>query len=204
MQIFILSSLLFFFLTSCTSTPTTAPLPVSEIVPETVQPPSVLTVDSFVLDGFSILAQEKADFNMDGFEDVVLILKSINEEETSDYVNDKPSLRPLLFLAGDKMGSLHLVARNDKAVYCFDCGGQMGDPFNSLVVNKEFVSINHYGGSRIRWTRNITFKYNTAKKSWVLHKDEQEDASTTAPVDNSQLETESINTPLELFDLYES
>lgn len=200
MQIFILSGLLFFFLTACTSSPTTVPLHVSE----TVQPPSVLTVDSFILDGFSILAHEKADFNMDGFEDAILILKNINEEEMSDYVNDTPTLRPLLFLAGDKMGSLHLVARNDKAVYCFDCGGQMGDPFNSLVVNKQFVSINHYGGSRIRWTRNITFKYDIAKKSWFLHKDEQDDISTIAPTDTSKLDTTSIKTPLHLFDLYAS
>ncbi|MBL4650382.1 MAG: hypothetical protein JKY03_11685 [Aureispira sp.] len=199
MQVFILSNLLFFFLISCTSIPPTSPPPTTQTTP-----PSVLTVDSFILDGFSILAHEKADFNMDGFEDAILILKNINEEEMSDYVNDIPTLRPLLFLAGDKTGSLHLVARNDKAVYCFDCGGQMGDPFNSLVVNKQFVSINHYGGSRIRWTRNITFKYDIAKKSWFLHKDEQNDISTIAPTDTSKLDTTSINTPLHLFDLYAS
>jgi len=81
MQVFILSNLLFFFLISCTSIPPTSPPPTTQTTP-----PSVLTVDSFILDGFSILAHEKADFNMDGFEDAILILKNINEEEALNYI----------------------------------------------------------------------------------------------------------------------
>lgn len=139
---------------------------------------------------------------MDGFEDVVLILKSINEQETSDYANDKPTLRPLLFLAGDTIGSLHLVARNDKAVYCFDCGGQMGDPFNALVVDKQLVSIEHYGGSQYRWTRNITFKYDTEAKAWFLYKDEHEGFQVANALEDQKSDNKETNLPLESFDIY--
>lgn len=197
MQTFILSTLLFLVIISCNSD--TSKTSISSPIIEK-DPTPIFTVDSFISEGYSILAQRKADFNLDGFEDAVVILKNIHEQETSDYANNKPTLRPLLFLAGDKIGSLHLVARNDKAVYCIDCGGQMGDPFNELVVDKQLVSINHYGGSQFRWIRNITFKYDTEKKGWFLYKDEKENVSRI----DSLGSTESDIQPLELFDLYAS
>lgn len=140
---------------------------------------------------------------MDGFEDVVLILKQTEEETISDYANETPSLRPLLFLTGDQKGSLHLVARNDSAVYCWDCGGQMGDPFNDLSIDGPFVSISYYGGSQTRWTRNVTFKYDAINKTWFLHQDGEASFQATAPIDTPKISTKSNSIAFEDFNIYD-
>ncbi len=182
---------------SNTSSPPTA-------LPTTTKTPVVLTIDSFVLDNHSILSQATTDFNADGFEDAVLILKKDKEEETSDYANNKPTLRPLLLLAADSTGSFHLIARNDKAVYCVDCGGQMGDPFSDLIAHEQYVSIQHYGGSQNRWARHLTFKYDREKKQWFLYKDAEETFNASTPVDTSNLSDKNyFNTPLDSFNIYQ-
>ncbi|BDS13273.1 hypothetical protein [Aureispira anguillae] len=162
-----------------------------------------LTTASFILDGHEILAEKKLDFNSDGFEDVVLVLKNKQEEEISDYANDNPSPRPLLFLAGDEQGSLQLVARNDNAVYCIDCGGQMEDPFNGIAINKHFVSFEYYGGSQLRWSRVTTFYYNKEKKAWFLYEDGTETFEAANPATTAKANQQTKLIPFESFDIYQ-
>ncbi|MGA1278534.1 MAG: hypothetical protein ACO30P_08970, partial [Candidatus Kapaibacteriota bacterium] len=68
-------------------------------------------------------------------------------------------------------GSLTLIERNDNIVLCFLCGGAWGDPYEGMTLKKNFFSVEHRGGAAERWTRIITFKYNTKDKSYYLHKD---------------------------------
>jgi hypothetical protein len=64
-----------------------------------------------------------------------------------------------------------LAARTDNAVYCVDCGGTMGDPFMNLVIKKGYFTVEHYGSSAQCWTRYVTFKYDPAARTWLLHRD---------------------------------
>lgn len=173
--------------TTVTETTTTAPTPAPK------------TMESFVPKGYEILASQKGQVNGDDFEDVVMILKAKNEAELSDYAGGKPSLRPLLVLVGDANGSLSQAARSDKAVFCVDCGGQMGDAFNALTIKDKNIEIAHSGGGggNNNWSRVLTFGYNAEKAAFVLLSDGEESWKPTDKKAKSFVEAK-----LEEFDVY--
>jgi hypothetical protein len=119
--------------------------------------------------GFSLLDSASGDLNKDKYPDYILILKKNNESEISNCL-DNPSLRPLYIFLGNESNKFTLVASNEKAVLCFDCGGIFGDPYDGITIKNGFFTIEHYGGSAWRWTKYITFKYNTKDSNWYLHK----------------------------------
>jgi hypothetical protein len=117
-------------------------------------------VAPFVEKNTTVLAVERGDLNRDGREDAVLVL----DPEPADQ------LRPLLLLVRDAKGALQLAKRSDKAVLCRDCGGIMGDPFQSVAVEKGRFTIEHYGGSSRRWSSSTTFAWSRRDQSWQLVK----------------------------------
>jgi hypothetical protein len=127
-------------------------------------------LSKFIPENYTTLDTASGDLNLDPYPDIILILKKNGEDSTSDVI-EHPEKRPLLILLGQQDKSYKLAARNDNAVYCVDCGGVMGDPFQEVVIKKGYFSIEHYGGSGWRWTRTITFKYSTTENYWYLYKD---------------------------------
>jgi hypothetical protein len=125
---------------------------------------------NFIPKGYEALDLTKGDLNRDTYPDAILVLYRKGEEKTSDVI-DHPEKRPLLVLIGQANKTYKLAARSDNAVYCVDCGGQMGDPFTGVTIKNGYFSVEHYGGSGWRWTRIITFKYSPTEKNWFLHKD---------------------------------
>lgn len=123
------------------------------------------TISDFILPGYSILDSALGDFNGDKRPDMVLILKNIHEEDSTELT------RPLLVLMGKAGGSFLQIGRNDSIVLCKGCGGVWGNPFDGLTVKGMFFSIEHYGGSRYRWTKVITFRYDDKLKNFVLYRD---------------------------------
>jgi hypothetical protein len=121
--------------------------------------------DTFIPRGYELLDSKSGDLNQDGIMDYVIICKNPKEDEEED------AKRPLMILHGNPNGSLTLIERNDNIVLCFLCGGVWGDPYEGMTLKKNFFSVEHRGGSNDRWTRIITFKYNTKDKSYYLHKD---------------------------------
>ncbi len=77
----------------------------------------------FILPDTRLLAIETADLNRDGQDDYLLVLEKPNVDEQQ---------RSLLILTRQADGSLKLVKQNNKAVYCSNCGGMMGDPFQGI------------------------------------------------------------------------
>ena len=114
---------------------------------------------------FTILDSASGDLNKDGIKDLVLILKNNFEKFNAD------TARPLLLLQGNKVGQFKLIARNDSVVLCMGCGGVHGDPYQGITIKNGYFSIAHFGGSGWRWTRIITFKYDTKTKQFILHRD---------------------------------
>lgn len=123
------------------------------------------TFEKFIPNGFSILDSASGDINLDGIDDIVLILRRNYEQDNSD------TIRPLLLLEGNKTGQFTLISRNDSVVMCMECGGVFGDPYNSIIIKKGYFSIEHFGGSNLRWTRSIAFKFNLKTKQFVLRRD---------------------------------
>ncbi len=135
---------------------------------------------AFIPAAYSILDSASGDINKDGKKDLVLILKSKEEEMKVD------TSRPLLLLAGDGKGSYKLEERNDSIVLCRGCGGAFGDPYAGITIKNGFFSIEHYGGSSWRWTRIITFRYDSKLKQYILHRDAGDSFHTSDP-DKSKL-----------------
>ncbi|MES2762266.1 MAG: hypothetical protein V4677_08665 [Bacteroidota bacterium] len=115
--------------------------------------------------GYVLLDSASGDLNKDGYRDLLLVLKTSDEENFSE------KLRPLLILHGDKTKKYTLIARNDNVVLCNGCGGVFGDPYTGLVIKNSYFSAEHYGGSNWRWTRIMTFKYDLKTKTYLLHRD---------------------------------
>jgi hypothetical protein len=135
---------------------------------------------TFVPKDYTILDTVTGNLNLDKYPDMILVLKKNGEEKTSDVVNH-PEKRPLLILVGQPDGTFKLVARNDNTVYCIDCGGMMGDPYQGITIKNGYFSVEHYGGSAWRWTRTITYKYSKVKNYWFLHKDGSESFHASEP-----------------------
>ena len=123
----------------------------------------------FIPNGFQILDYKKGNLNLDQYEDYIVILKKIDEEKTSDVINN-PEKRPLFILIGKANNTFEVISKNDNCVYCIDCGGMMGDPYVGITIKKGFFTIEHYGGSSWRWSHDITFKYSKKDKFWFLYK----------------------------------
>src|SRR6476659_4898680 len=97
-------------------------------------------VREFIPNGYQIYDTASGDFNADGYKDLLIVLKSINENSNSSEE------RPLLLLAGGAKGKLELVARNDHVVLCASCGGVFGDPYQKVSMKGEFLSVEHSVG----------------------------------------------------------
>jgi hypothetical protein len=130
-----------------------------------------LDISQFVPDGYSILDSASGHLNKDQTQDLILILNKIDEQSISDII-DNPTHRPLLVLLNQENNSYVLASRGDSAVYCCDCGGIVGDPYQGLTIKDYSFIIYHYGGSRWRWSRNLTFSYSESDQNWILIADE--------------------------------
>ncbi|MCG9793256.1 hypothetical protein [Flavobacterium algicola] len=127
-------------------------------------------IKDFIPENYSVLDAVSGNLNLDSYNDMILVLKKNHEEKTSDVI-ENPEKRPLLILIGAPNDKYKLVERNDKSVYCIDCGGMMGDPYTGITIKKGFFSVEHYGGSAWRWTRIITYKYSKEHNNWFLQQD---------------------------------
>lgn len=164
-------------LTTCLFGQKTTKSPVIKSQPLTEIPENL---KEFVPSGYSFLGGEKGNLNLDKYPDIILVLKKDNEAELSD-VNDNPEKRPLLIFTGEADGSYKLAGRNDNTVYCVNCGGVFGDPFEGITITNGNFSINHYGGSSWRWTRIVTYKYSPSEKNWFLFRDGSDSFHSSEP-----------------------
>jgi hypothetical protein len=124
-------------------------------------------ISKFVPKGFTVINVTSGNLNLDEYSDTILVLKENNEETSQeDEVN-----RPLLILLGQADGSFRLEKRNDRAIFCFACGGIGGDPFVGITIKNGYFSIEHgvHGGQH--WDDVTTFKYDKSKSNWFLHKE---------------------------------
>jgi hypothetical protein len=148
--------------------------------PRAPTPPLPAAIRRALPAGYTVLDAAKGDLNRDAVPDWLVVLHRPDEAKTSDVV-DHPTKRPLLVFVGGAGGTYTLATRSDNAVYCVDCGGMMGDPFMDLVIKKGYFTVEHYGGSAQRWTRFVTFKYDPAARTWLLHRDGHENFDATDP-----------------------
>ena len=103
----------------------------------------------------------RGDLNKDGIDDIAMVLGP-NWEKNEDWRErgaDSNAAPRLLIILFGKDSAYIQVARSEKAILCKDCGGIFGDPFAGIEINKNVLSINHYGGSNWRWGYTHKFRY---------------------------------------------
>jgi hypothetical protein len=120
------------------------------------------TVEDFVPDGYHVIGRAEGSLNGDDKEDAILVVQSM------DTIHPE---RVVFLLVRNEQGNYEKVAENNQAIFCQDCGGVLGDPFQRVVIKNDYFTIEHFGGSSERWARYSTFKYDNAMGKWKWHKD---------------------------------
>ncbi len=119
-------------------------------------------INAFIPAGFEVLDFAKDDINNDKLVDYILVCKSKKEAE------DGGLPRPMLLILQDANKKYKVVKRSDKIIMCAGCGGVMGDPFSGIEIKDGNFTIQHYGGSSWRWSKDATFRFD-GKNNWVLN-----------------------------------
>ena len=108
----------------------------------------------------------KGDLNKDGVDDAVLALYHKMEEQDAEKI-DTDSIPPrlLIILFGTAKGYVQ-SATSSAVLLCKHCGGVFGDPFSGITIEKNVLTISHYGGSSWRWSIDDKFRFQN--NEWYL------------------------------------
>jgi hypothetical protein len=154
-------------------------------VPDAIAVPQ--EVEALVPAAHVPIALEKGDLNGDGLADLILVTEDSKGTAIGEGEDGyREHRRALLVLARTAEGSLRIAARSDRAVYCRECGGTMGDPFQGVSIEGTRFSISHYGGSGWRWSNEYTFGYSRRDRAWQLVRVEERGFHAMEPDDVSE------------------
>lgn len=122
------------------------------------------TLELLLSSGYEIIAADSLEVSGRQFK--VIALKQAHEDSLI-YEVDYDLTRPLL-IQEKIQDHFKTIARNDSLLMCGSCGGAMGDPFDGIEAADQSFTIRHFGGSRFRWTRNISIEF---KNGWQVVSD---------------------------------
>lgn len=129
-------------------------------------PASVL---QYVPKGYFVWDTCHGKLDMDGYDDMIVVLQQYNEDSLAGADEEKIYARPLLILLGQSDHTYRLVKRSDSAVHTHDHSG-WGEFYTGITIKNGYFSIEGgiHGGRHHDETH--TFKYNEAAKNWYLYK----------------------------------
>ena len=114
--------------------------------------------ENFIPKGYGIFAGDTADLNKDGKQDMVLVLRDMQEDTAQPGSDARVNSRLVVVLFKTANG-WQLAAKSGEIVLCRDCGGVFGEPFVSIKVVNGVITIDHYGGSAEKWAFTRKFRY---------------------------------------------
>lgn len=123
--------------------------------------------DMLLTEGYEVFYSDTLKTDQKEF--VIAALKNTDEDSLM-YASNATVTRPLLILEKRSAGDFDIALRNDNAILCANCGGVFGNPLDAIEVSDKSIKVMHYGGSRYRWTRHVTFEFNE-QNNWVLISD---------------------------------
>jgi hypothetical protein len=121
------------------------------------------TIRAFIPTGWKLLDSASGDLNKDGWNDVAIVIETIEKVNTSEFEEDhRYTSRILLILWNRPEGGYKLVARNNRFITEHD-NPQMDEPFEDIVIKngtlrisfKHFYSI----GSWYTYQYEYIFRY---------------------------------------------
>lgn len=132
--------------------------------PEFRMPAIAETADAaqgFVPAGWRLLGSADGDLNGDGRPDTALAVAHDAEQSEPGDVWQEPRL--LVIALREASGKLRRAAVSQEVVMCRGCGGVFGDPFEGLSIERGALVVNHYGGSRDRWSFIDRFRHDSGR-----------------------------------------
>jgi len=159
---------------------------------------------SMIPEQYEVLDSISGDINFDKFSDFILIIKRKGESQI-DLVDTTVLKRALFIFLGDSKQQFYRAACTENLVYCYNCGGLIGDPYNGIEIHEGSFTVYHYGGSNWRWTRNLTFRFDRELHDWFLEIDQSESFHIFEPEQvesNTQNYTQRNRVSLSKFSIY--
>ena len=117
----------------------------------------LLASASFAETDAVVIGEATGDLDRDGRADRVVVLE-FGES------GDLGRLRTLLVYRNQPGWPLWM--HNSTVVMPSQYGGMMGDPFESIAIERGAIVITHYGGSRLRW--HYTHRYRFQDNTWKV------------------------------------
>lgn len=146
-------------------------------------PDTAVSAAGFVPEGWRLAGSAEGDLNGDGRPDLVVVAAHDEEQsEPNETTWQEPRL--LVLALRDAGGELRRSAVSTGAVMCRGCGGAFGDPFADVSVERGAVVVDHYGGSRERWSFVDRFRYEGGR--WVHIGETERHMDSTNPDDESE------------------
>jgi hypothetical protein len=126
--------------------------------------------DLLIPDGYVLLEKYEGDINKDGISDLVLVVKSQQENDDEPLGEDAPG-RILRLLVKDSYAFYSIAAESNTAILAKNEGGASSDdPFQQIVIEPGQFTISQMGGATERWSYDHTFTYDKQSKAWFLSK----------------------------------
>lgn len=102
-------------------------------------------------ESFNILFTLKGDLDKDGISEKIIVY---NTEKETDFGNERQ-----LYIYKNTNHEWLLWKKSATAILSSAHGGMMGDPFESVSIERNCLVINHFGGSRHKWNYIHRYRY---------------------------------------------
>lgn len=115
-----------------------------------------------------VLRYKAGDLNADGRPDLVVVA-----EKPCGPKSGMPTAqcRTTLLVLNEGWPKLRVAAANPEVVGCSECGGAgVGDPLQSIVIKGSYFSIESLYGDCTKTHFVVTFRYDKARRDWLLHR----------------------------------
>ncbi|MEI7542978.1 MAG: DUF5050 domain-containing protein [bacterium] len=126
-------------------------------------------VEKLLPEKCKVVAACIADLNGDNKDDYLIVIQ-LKQDQNDEGQDTNPESDKELMVIVEKDNNYVVAAITRRAILCSSCGGVWGDPFESIEAGKKFFVINHYGGSREKWSISTRFAYSHRDNKWQLVK----------------------------------
>jgi hypothetical protein len=121
-----------------------------------------LSDSAFVPAHYRVADVAFGNLDLDAFTDAVVMLR--HDADDVGMFSEMP--RWIYILTGTPDGNFEVKSKNLHVTFPQSDGGMFGDPYDGIGTEAGAFTVNHYGGSRYRWTSSYVFEYDTAKTEW--------------------------------------
>jgi len=124
-------------------------------------------------ENYTVQGYQVGDINRDKIEDIVLVIERQCTEEDNKII--EAQCRKVVFLVNKgfrtEVPRFRIAATNDKMIDCSYCGGGgVGNPHQGITIKNGYISFESLYGACYKTFTVTTFKYESLKKDWFLHK----------------------------------